>query len=103
MTSCSRDGLPEPAAHRSVREGEVDLRDRPTLVHYLQLGAADMQDRRDVLVHEVWSEDDPLVHDVEQPVRADESNQLDPAAPRQPRRGRGPRRREPGVIPWSTP
>src|SRR5712691_11086329 len=81
MTSFSLDAVAEPTAHRSVAEPEVEALDRAPGVHDLELAAANMQSRGDVLVHEVGSEDDLLVEHVEQPVGADEPDELDLAAP----------------------
>ena len=52
MTSCSRNALPQPTAHRSVSQGEVQARDGLSLVNDLELGTSYVQDRGDVLVHE---------------------------------------------------
>lgn len=73
-----------PTAHRSVPDGEVQALDDPASVHDLELAAAHMQGRGDVLVDDVGPEDDPLVEHMEQSVRADEPNEFDPAAPRHP-------------------
>ena len=63
-----------PTAHRSVSNGEVQALDDAAGVDDLELAAANVQRRGDVLVHDARSEDDPLVEDMEQSVGAEEPN-----------------------------
>src|SRR6266540_2122170 len=95
MTSFSSKAVHAPTAHRSVEMGEVQPLDNFALMHDLELGPPDVQDRGDVLMHELRSEDDPFVEHLEHSIRANEPDELDPTAPRQAYRHHEARREQP--------
>lgn len=60
-----------PAGHRSALQAEGQGPDVPAEVQDIELLAADVEHRGQVLVHQPFGEPDPRVHHAQQPVRAD--------------------------------